>query len=187
MRRRPRKWQTARETLIPKFNERIKEKELLMTFDFRIDAIGSEYLDRIRASGVDDFGNSVVTLVNESANGTPLRCCLREAEVGEEVVLIAYQPAQLGGPYKEVGPVFIHAKRCDGYEAPGSYPEGFRHRQLLFRAYDITGTQVDNKIANGNDAEVAISDLFAMSHVADVHARNVLAGCFMFKVQRDRN
>lgn len=158
-----------------------------MTFGFRIDAIDSDYLDRIRATGVDDFGNPVVTLVNESANGTPLRCCLREAEVGEEVVLIAYQPARLGGPYMEVGPVFIHATRCDGYGTPESYPEGFRHRQLLFRAYDIAGAQIDNKIANGNDAEVAIADLFAMSHVADVHARNVLAGCFMFKVHRGRN
>jgi hypothetical protein len=158
-----------------------------MTFDYRIDAIGSDYLDRIRASGVDDFGNTVVTLVNESAKGTPLRCCLREAEVGEEVVLIAYQPARLGGPYMEVGPVFIHAERCDGYKTSGSYPEGFRHRQLLFRAYDIEGTQVDNKIADGIDAEAAIADLFSMSRVADVHARNVLAGCFMFKVHRDRN
>jgi hypothetical protein len=141
-------------------------------------------LDRIRAEGVDDFGNSVVSIVNESAKGTPLRCCLREADVGEKVALIAYQPAQVGGPYREVGPVFIHVDRCDGYGTPELYPEGFRHRRLLFRAYDTEGTQVVNKIADGIDAEAVITGSFATPRVAVLHARNVLAGCFMFTVTR---
>src|ERR1035441_9971023 len=92
----------------PRIKEKIREREFFMTIKFLIEALDPAYLDRIRAEGVDDFGNSVVSIVNESAKGTPLRCCLREADVGEKVALIAYQPAQVGGPYREVGPVFIH-------------------------------------------------------------------------------
>jgi len=100
------------------------------------------------------------------------------------VALIAHQPAQIGGPYVEIGPVWIHADHCEGYRTPEAYAEGFRHRQLLFRAYDAQSRQVDNQIAEGAVAEAVINELFSMPEVASLHARNVLAGCSMFTVER---
>ena len=155
-----------------------------MTTSFRIRALDPAYLDAIRTKGSDDFGNAVTTVANEDAGGTPLRCCLREAGLGEKVALIAHQPAQIGGPYMELGPVWIHADHCEGYRTPDAYPEGFRHRQLLFRAYDAQGRQVGNQIAEGAVAEAIIDELFSMPEVASLHARNVLAGCYMFSVER---
>lgn len=153
-----------------------------MTNSFRVAALPTSDLDRIRARQVDDFGNSLV--VNPDEAGAPLRCCLREAAVGERVTLIAYQPAAVGGPYAEVGPVFIHADPCGGYGDGGAYPAGFRRRRQLFRAYDADGRQVDNQIVDGRYAEAAIADLFARSDVAYLHSRNVLAGCYMFTIAR---
>ncbi len=151
---------------------------------FQIRAISLDYLDRIRARRADDFGNAFVVTVNTDDDGTPLRCCLREAAVGEQVALIAYRPALVGGPYAEVGPVFVHAERCKGYRETDNYPAGFRHRRLLLRAYDTQGHQVDNRIVEGEDAEQAIADVFDRGEVAYLHARNVMAGCFMFEVSR---
>ncbi len=152
---------------------------------FRIRALDPDYLDEVRARGEDDFGNDVVATTNDDAGGTPLRCCLREAAVGERVALIAHRAASIGGPYVEIGPVFIHAERCAGYLATGAYPEGFRHRQLVFRAYDAWGRQVGNRIAEaGAGAESVIGELLSQPEVAYLHARNVLAGCFMFTVER---
>lgn len=155
-----------------------------MTTRFRVTALPSADLDRIRGRGVDDFDNSLVVTVNGEEGGAPLRCCLREASVGERVALIAYQPAIVGGAYAEVGPVFIHADPCAGYNDGDAYPAGFRHRRQLFRSYDADGRQVDNSIVDGQDAESAIGDLFARSAVAYVHSRNVLAGCYMFTIAR---
>jgi hypothetical protein len=154
---------------------------------FRVDAIPAGDLDRIRANGVDDFGNPLEPRLVRESGGTPLRCCLREADAGERVVLIAYRPAAVGGPYAEVGPVFVHAERCDGYAETGRYPQGFRHRQQLLRAYDARGRQVENVIADGVRAEFAITDLLRRPDVAFVHSRNVLAGCYMFAITRDRS
>ena len=153
---------------------------------FRVDAIPAADLDRIRANGVDDFGNPLEPRVVRDSGGTPLRCCLREADAGGRVVLVAYRPAAVGGPYAEVGPVFVHAERCDGYTG-SSYPEGFRHRQQLLRAYDEQGRQVENVIVDGVRAELAIADLLDRHDVAFVHSRNVLAGCYMFAITRDRS
>jgi hypothetical protein len=154
---------------------------------FRVDAIPAAELDRIRANGLDDFGNPLTPRVVRHSGGMPLRCCLREADAGERVVLIAYRPSHVGGPYAEVGPVFVHEQRCDGYAATGRYPEGFRHRQQLLRAYDERGRQVENVIVDGVRAEFAIGDLLGRHDVAFVHSRNVLAGCYMFAITRGRS
>lgn len=151
---------------------------------FSVHALSDSYVDRIRAQGVDDFGNPVVA--SRERTGAPLRCCLREATAGEAVALIAYQPSTLGGPYAEIGPVFIHAEACAGYPATGRYPQAFRHRQQVLRVYDADGNQSYdlNRIVEGHDAEGAISELLARPQVSYLHSRNVLAGCYMFKITR---
>jgi hypothetical protein len=150
---------------------------------YRVTAIPARYLDRVRRRAVDDFGNPIVVRRADSDSGTPLRCCLRDAGIGEEYVLIAYQPMRLPTPYAEVGPVFVHAAECGGWSGVG-YPPGNVHRPQLLRAYDEAGSQVDNIIVEAVAAEAGIVDLLARPEVAFVHSRNVLAGCFMFAIDR---
>ncbi len=155
-----------------------------MTATFHVSALPPTTLDRIRSRGVDDFGNPVIVNVKEKEGGTPLRCCLRDATVGERFALIAYRPSSIGGAYAEVGPVFVHADRCDGYDRPHALPTGFRHRRQLLRSYDAQGRQVDNRIVEGRDTEGAIGELFARPEVAFVHSRSPLAGCYLFAIGR---
>ena len=148
---------------------------------FRVAAIAADELERIRARGVDDYGNTVEPFT-ATDGGAPLRCCLRDAEAGERIALIAYRPASIGGPYAEVGPVFVHAEACAGYADVDRYPEGFRGRNQLLRAYDAQGRQVENVVVDSAAAERAITGLLARPDVAFLHSRNVLAGCYMFSV-----
>jgi hypothetical protein len=153
----------------------------------RVSAIPPSSLDRIRARGIDDFGNPVNAFVSNDHDETPLRCCLREASPGESVALIAHQPSARGGPYAEVGPVFIHAQPCDGYPSVHVYPQAFRHRRQLFRAYDSAGRQVHNQIVEPSDVDSVIGDLLGRSDVDFIHSRNLLAGCYMFAIHRDHD
>jgi hypothetical protein len=149
---------------------------------FSISPIAPEYLDRIRAQGVDDFGNRLEPTTLEEA-GAPLRCCLRDAKAGERVVLIAYRPSSIGGPYAEVGPVFIHAESCEGWSGD-SWPAGFAHRHQLLRAYDEAGHQVENIVVAPGEQMAGVEKLLARPEIAFLHSRNLLAGCFMFTVAR---
>jgi hypothetical protein len=153
-----------------------------VTSSFAVAALPADELERIRERGADDFGNPFVPTVVTAAGDTPLRCCLRDAEPGERVALIAWRPASVGGPYAEVGPVFVHAESCAGYVDTGRYPEGFRHRTQLLRAYDAQGRQVDNLLVDGAAADAVLSELVARPRVAFVHSRNPMAGCYMFGV-----
>ena len=149
---------------------------------FVIDPLPEAELDRIRAAGLDDFGNPLVAVTVEGP-GAPLRCCLRDASAGEVVGLIAYR-AGGKGPYAEVGPIFIHAQKCSGYATRNRYPEGFRHRQQVFRAYNAAGTIADALVVEGADAETAITSLLGRAEIVSVQSRNVNYGCYMFAISR---
>ncbi|MGO9341369.1 MAG: DUF1203 domain-containing protein [Acidimicrobiales bacterium] len=151
---------------------------------FTISALSPDDLRRIRAAGVDDFGNPFDPQVAE-AGGSPLRCCLRECKPGESIALISYCPFPWSGPYAEVGPVFVHADECGGYAATSLYPEGFASRRQLLRAYDH-GHRISDAIQaiNGEQAEQILSWLLGRPEIDFVHSRNVEWGCYMFSARR---
>jgi hypothetical protein len=140
-------------------------------------------LDRIRAAGADEAGNRL-TPQADPEGGNPLRCCLREARPGEQVLLIAYTPSGTAGAYAERGPVFIHADPCGGYATPDRYPPGLSHRQQVVRAYDRDGQIADGILAeDGEHAVAIIQRMLARPDVALVHLRNVGYGCYNFAVR----
>jgi len=159
---------------------------MIATSLFRIEPIPAAALRRIRAAGRDDIGNPLRLSVADRP-GAPLRCCLREAQPGERLALIAWQPFENGGPYAEVGPVFVHAEECAGYTEVHAYPDGYRHRKQVFRPYDASGDMVYEaiEVVEGAGAEAAIARIFARTEVAVIHSRNLLAGCWMFSIHRD--
>jgi len=150
---------------------------------FRIDPIPAARLEAMRRTGTDDAGEPLRPFGTDEP-GAPLRCCLREAEAAERLVLIAYRPDGTAGAYREIGPVYVHADACDGYEPTTDYPTGFRHRQQVFRAYDTKGRIADAVLVDGAEAEVAIDKFLADPAIVTVHSRNVLYGCYMFAINR---
>jgi Protein of unknown function (DUF1203) len=138
-------------------------------------------LDRIRSNGIDDYGNPFT--VRTTGAGAPLRCCLTLSTDGEQVALIAYRPSPLGGPYAEVGPVFVHAEACRGF-AGDVFPADFRERRAVLRPYDADGLMLDGIVAERGTSEDELKRLFNDPEVALVHVRNLIAGCWNFSVRR---
>lgn len=139
---------------------------------FQISAVPAQVLSVIRERGLDQHGNPVRILVNTEPEAAPLCCCLREAEVGEQIALIAYRPEDRGGAYAEVGLIFIHPHDCGGYSDADSYPPAFRHRRQLLRAYDRDGCQFSNTLVEGAQADAELTVLLANPEVGFVHSRN---------------
>jgi hypothetical protein len=148
---------------------------------YRYDALAGELVARVRNELRDDHGNTLH--VQTSASPAPCRSCLRIAPASSRLILFAYRPFVMGGPYAEVGPVFVHAEWCEPYRA-NAFPEDFRARTLVFRAYDACGAIRDAVLADGVDAEDALGRLFADDAVRFVHVRNPAWGCFDFAVFR---
>jgi hypothetical protein len=106
------------------------------TTGVRIAGLPAEVLDIVRSGGMDASGNPPVRVVAEG--GEPVRCCLRDAREGEELVLFGYAPRLPASPYRETGAVFAHARTCPAPPAPG-YPREWLGRPQVLRAYDARG------------------------------------------------
>ncbi|GAA1581453.1 DUF1203 domain-containing protein [Kribbella hippodromi] len=152
-----------------------------MNAELRYEGVQSSTLDRIRCNRHDDSGNAVVP--RRSGGGEPLRCCLTIAGAGENIALVAYRPMTAGGPYAEVGPVFIHTADCAAPDA-GSFPIDFRDRRAALRPYDADGQMLDGVVADPGTGEVELKRLFEDPAVDTVQVRNVVAGCWNFTVRR---
>ncbi|UQA95381.1 DUF1203 domain-containing protein [Streptomyces halobius] len=132
--------------------------------------------------------------------GSPLRCCLRAIEPGEEVALVSYAPlrrwaAATGadpGAYDEQGPVFIHAGACDGPDdtvTVSGYPFARPGALRTIRRYNAAGQIVGGRFFKipldaGAGFDAVLDEAFAAADVALVHVRALEYGCFHFEVRR---
>lgn len=120
----------------------------------------------------------------DEEGGAPLRCCLRDSRPGERVGLVSATPPGPTGAYQETGPVFMHADGCDG-PIERTYPDDFRSRPQIFRAYDAQGSIVGGELVDVADDHEAVAErLLADPGVAFLHTRNVVHGCYMLMIQR---
>ena len=117
--------------------------------------------------------------------GEPLRCCLRDATAGEELLLFNYEPPLPDSPYREKGAVFTHALTCDGPPSATTYPPDWAGRPQVLRAYDARGwIHPSTHVHDGTDPDAAIAKVLAHPEVVEAHSRNLAYGCYMFRVTR---
>jgi hypothetical protein len=132
---------------------------------------------------LDVSGNPVERAV--AGGGEPLRCCLRDATAGEDLMLFGYEPPLPAGPYREIGPVFAHAAPCPGPPAGAEYPPDWYGRPQVLRAYDRRGwIHPATRVHDGTDPEAVIAAILENPEVVQIHSRNIAYGCYMFTVAR---
>jgi uncharacterized protein DUF1203 len=148
---------------------------------FSISPIPTAVVDRIRQTLVDDFGNHLTVSQSDPA---PCRHCLRITQPGERLVVFAYCPFENSGPYAEVGPVFVHADRCESYDDRNRFPDDFRQRVLTMRGYNQDGLIEAAELSGSGNPEALIEHLFSNERVRFIHVRNPAWGCYDFRVDR---
>jgi hypothetical protein len=144
-----------------------------MTPTITVVPIPADRLDDIRESRLDDSGRPVEQV--RAAGGEPLRCCLRDARSGEELLLFGYRPPlPAESPYGEQGAVFAHAGRCAGPPDPG-YPGDWSSRPQVLRAYTADGRiHPASRLHDGSDPARAVAETLAADGVVEVHSRNIV-------------
>lgn len=151
-----------------------------------VHAIDPGRLDRLRAAGEDGHGNRLRPF-RASGEGEPLRCCLRYAKAGEQIILMSYAPFDHASVWTEVGPVYVHAARCAGYPPAAGLPRQLAAGPRVLRTYraDDTMNYAHNTVIT-DDAplEPIIERLLGEPEVATVHVRTLAPQCFLYAVTR---
>jgi len=122
--------------------------------------------------------------VDESP-GFPDRIEMREAGVGETVLLVNHVSLDLPTPYRASHAIFVREgadRRWQG--APGEVPEVMRRRLLSLRGFDAHGMLRAADVADGVAVEGLVARLFADPAIAFIHAHNARQGCYSGRFDR---
>ena len=115
----------------------------------------------------------------------PCRRCLRNAEPGENLMLLPYDPFLVRSPYTGEGPVYVHADGCVEHRGePDVLPEQVdERRQFSVRGYDADAMLVDAAVVPGPELADRARSLLG-NGAAFVHAHFAGPGCFAFRIDR---
>jgi hypothetical protein len=136
--------------------------------------------DLLRAAWVD----SRVYVADETP-GFPCRQCLRDAEIGEELLLVSYDPFTVDSPYRSASPIFLHREPCSAPTDPHVVPEQLTVRQLSVRAFDAQALMIDAAIVPGAELAEMLARMFDDETCDHVHVHNATRGCWAVRVDRD--
>jgi Protein of unknown function (DUF1203) len=159
----------------------------------QVNAIGAVVLAQLLER--DDAGHP--PRITDTEVGSPLRCCLRRIQPGEQVALVSYAPlrrwarqaAADPGPFDELGPIFIHPDPCAG-PAQAGLPPYLSSQHWMLRAYQADGRIRGGRLvttaesADPTAAAAIVAAQFDDPAVAVLHARAVEFGCFQFEITR---
>jgi hypothetical protein len=158
-----------------------------LTHRLLVHAIDPAHLDVVRTTGADGHGNRLSPFA-ATGQGEPLRCCLRYAEPGEQITLISYAPFENPSVWREVGPVYIHAARCEGYTPTGRLPEQLATGPRVLRTYRTDGTmnyEHNTVVTDQADLQPIVGRLLSEPDVNTVHVRTLAPQCFLYAVVAD--
>ncbi|MFT6556872.1 DUF1203 domain-containing protein [Sneathiella sp.] len=148
--------------------------------------LSSEIVEKLRMNGRDAHGNPPEHLISDG-DGLPCRHCLNFIAPGEPYLVLSYKPFSTNQPYAEQGPIFLHANKCDSFDASQSRPLILSDNgAILIRGYTdeeriVYGT---GQIIAKHDLEKSAAALFNRAEVAFIHVRSATNNCFQFRVDR---
>lgn len=148
-----------------------------MTTDYRLAPIDPNVADDLRAVGGERF-------IADAKPGYPCRQCLCDAEIGEALILVSYDPFTVDSPYRSRSPIFLHERTCSPPTDTADLPVQLTGRQLSVRAFDRDAMMIDAAVIDGSDLEDQLQRFFDDVATTDIHIHNATRGCWATSVAR---
>jgi hypothetical protein len=161
----------------------LPDKETIMTFRFR-GISPTPFAPLFDLADAALAARGMRRVVADAKPGFPCRVTLKDAEPGEQLLLLPFEHQPAHSPYRASGPIFVGEKARTPYDDT-HVPPGLKSRRLSLRAYDGADCIVASDVLMaGDDIEAALAGLFAREDTAYVHVHNAGHGCFACRVER---
>jgi hypothetical protein len=149
------------------------------TSTFRLVPIGLVEADALRERGGRVY-------VADEKPGYPCRQCLRDAEVGDELILVSHDPFDRDSPYRGPSPIFLHRASCEPYagESSDELPTQLTCRQLSVRLFDSAAMMIDAAVIDGRELQGTIDRMLGTEAGHVIHVHNASRGCWAATVER---
>ena len=151
-----------------------------MSTTFELHPIDPDEADRLRV----ECANAPSIYVADEHPGYPCRQCLRDADLGEELLLVSYDPFTIDSPYRSASPIFLHRAPCTPPADRRTLPRQLTNRLLSVRSFDAHALMIDAAVVAGDDLADTLNRLFDNDDADHVHVHNVSRGCWAVRVER---
>ena len=115
----------------------------------------------------------------------PCRVSLRDADIGDEVILLNHVSHHGDNPYRASHAIFVSRSAREPADYVDAIPPALDRRILSLRAFDAGGMMVDAALAQPGEADPAIRRLLADPAADHVDAHNATRGCFAARIERN--
>ncbi|MFD2263949.1 DUF1203 domain-containing protein [Lacibacterium aquatile] len=152
---------------------------------FRISGLpASPFTALFALSDTELSAQSAVRQVADSNPGYPCRIGLRDAEVGEEVILLNYEHQPADTPFRSRHAIYVAKNSVPVDLSVGEVPSLMRLRHLSLRGFRADGMMLAADLALDGAVEPVIEALFANPDVAYIHAHWAKQGCYAALIER---
>ncbi|SEF92847.1 DUF1203 domain-containing protein [Vibrio hangzhouensis] len=123
-------------------------------------------------------------VIADTKPGYPCRVSLKEAEVGERVLLVPFKYHDVLSPYQALGPIFVREKAAMAELEVNEIPEILTERLLSVRAYNKDNCMIHGETIKGAELERCVRQQFLNGEVIYLQVHNANPGCFNCSVYR---
>ena len=123
-------------------------------------------------------------VVADEKPGFPCRVTLKDAEIGETLLLLNYEHQAADTPYRSAHAIFVNQNAVERYDEVDRVPEVMRERVLSVRSFGEDGMMLDADVVDGARLEPVIERFFEEPRAAYLHVHNAKRGCFSARVER---
>ncbi len=120
----------------------------------------------------------------DSQPGFPDRIEMKDADIGQSVLLLNHVSQPAHSPYRACHGIFIREGATQAYDAVNQVPEVMRIRLLSLRAFSEEGMMLDGEVVEGQLVEPVIERMLADPAVGYLHVHNAKRGCYSGRIDR---
>ncbi|KAI1422561.1 hypothetical protein F5Y12DRAFT_717257 [Xylaria sp. FL1777] len=133
--------------------------------------------------------SSPLAILKATDGSAPCRRCLQDSQVGDEMLLLSYDPFLGSSPYQSASPIFVHSKPACELAAVqpsgGPVPEQLQKRLLSVRAYDGKHVLRDAEVVDGDRLPETCERLLGDGTPAEYcHVHFAAPGCFAVRIEK---
>jgi len=117
-------------------------------------------------------------------NGYPDRITLKDANLGDELILLNFEHQPAPTAYNSKGPIFVSRGGAEPHTLIDTIPDSLSRRMLSFRGYSKGGDMLEGEVIDGKAFRQSIEAFFANENVAYIHVHFASRGCYAARVDR---
>lgn len=125
-----------------------------------------------------------VRMTAEASRGFPCRVSLRDADEGDQLVLLHHVNHDVETPYRNAFAIYVSEDAGEPAVFIDECPPVFEGRPLALRGYDAAGMLASARLALPGEADTAIRALLEDPSIAYIDAHNAAHGCFAARIER---